>query len=116
MVTDEERREVARNLREDAANDELRKHLFVDEIIVGCIDETMYDEWGNVREVEILNKLADLIDRTTCKIKQDVPAIWGICSNCGAAVNTVRAVGDATKYLPTRYCPNCGAEVVRTSD
>lgn len=66
MISDDERREVARKLREDAANDKLREQVFVEEIIAGCIGETMYDEWGNVREVEILTRLADLIDRPTC--------------------------------------------------
>ena len=66
MTSDEERREVARKLREDAANDKLREQVFVEEIIAGCIGETMHDEWGNVREVEILTRLADLIDRPTC--------------------------------------------------
>lgn len=61
-ISDNERREVARKLREDAADGKLREQVFVDEIIAGCIGETMHDEWGNVREVEILTRLADLIE------------------------------------------------------
>ena len=52
----------------------------------------------------------------TCTIKRDEqsknPTTWGVCSKCGALVNAERAVSNATEYLPTRYCPNCGAEVV----
>lgn len=64
----------------------------------------------------ILARLADLIDRPTCSIKREsrngYPTTWGVCSRCGAIVNAERAVSNAIEYLPTRYCPNCGAEVV----
>ena len=72
MISDTERREVARKLREDAANDKLREQVFVEEIIAGCIGETMYDEWGNVREVEILTRLADLIDVPTTALRAEL--------------------------------------------
>lgn len=59
-------------------------------------------------------RLADLIDRPTCSIRRDDPASsWGVCSNCHALVEMETAVSDATEYLPTRSCPNCGAEVMR---
>lgn len=104
MISDAERRKVARKLREDAANDKLREHVFVEEIIVGCIGETMHDEWGNVREVEILTKLADLIDRQMCrKLIPDEMEGSVFCSNCGAEIG---------EYSVPNYCHNCGAEVV----
>ena len=35
-----------------------------------------------------------------------------VCTRCGAMVEMRAAVFDALEALPTRYCPNCGAEVV----
>ena len=87
VIRDEERREVARKLRENATNDKLRKQVFVEEIIVNCIGEIMYDEWGRVREVEILTKLADLIEpqKHTCKIEGTYDDEYGIYDHltCG---------------------------------
>lgn len=58
---------------------------------------------------------ADKIE-PTCNIKIDLrvghPTTYGVCSRCGALVNAERAVSTATEYLPTRYCPHCGARVV----
>lgn len=101
---------VARKLREDAANDKLREQVFVEEIIVGCIGETMHDEFGNVREVEILTRLADLIDRPTCSMEyrpewsgdEIYPTRAYECSVCGHIVMDGKP----------DYCPGCGAEVV----
>ena len=33
------------------------------------------------------------------------------CKHCGAFVST-RAVSDCFGVIPTRYCPNCGIEVI----
>ena len=112
-----ERREVARKLREDAADDKLREQVFVEEIIVGCIGETMHDEWGNVREIEILTRLAELIDRPTCKPKDRgrgyVDAVcdsfW--CPNCSFEID-VHIGEDQHLTEAAKYCPNCGAEVI----
>lgn len=110
MISDTERREVARKLREDAANDKLREQVFVEEIIVGCIGETMHDEWGNVREVEILTRLADLIDRPTCKnIADPYDGSFFECSKCGERWE-LTCGSPADNNL--NFCPRCGAEVV----
>ena len=113
MISDEERREVARKLREDAANDKLREQVFVEEIIAGCIGETMHDEWGNVREVEILTKLADLIDvpttvldltETTRTVHGEEVRGWE-CRECGQSCEEM--------YGGYEYCPHCGRKVER---
>lgn len=118
MITDKQRREVARKLREDAANDKLREQVFVEEIIVGCVGETMHDEWGNVREIEILTRLADLIDRPTCHDVTDLDRESFKCSRCGYRVLSIDGAPDAAKLVSPKggvvdfgYCPNCGAEV-----
>lgn len=112
MISDEKRREVARKLREDAANDKLREQVFVEEIIAGCIGETMYDEWGNVREVEILTRLADLIDpqttvldhtETTRTVNGEEVHGWE-CRECGQPCEEM--------YGSYEYCPHCGRKVV----
>ena len=80
-----------------------------------CKDVDHAPEWdGHTPDqaIERIGKLADLIDRPTCSIKRGYQTTWGVCSRCGALVNAERAVSTATEYLPTRYCPNCGAEVV----
>lgn len=105
MISYEKRREVARKLREDAANDKLREQVFVEEIIAGCIGETMHDEWGNVREVEILTKLADLIDRPTTTRHGKFRTKYGretpCCEVCGYSIGDMR----------WGYCPKCGAVI-----
>lgn len=127
MISDAERRKVARKLREDAANDKLREHVFVEEIIVGCIGETMHDEWGNVREVEILTKLADLIDRPTCKLVEawdgEREQHYLDCTACHFGRRAIeqddagvwynaRELWVNVEYDDLTYCPYCGAEVV----
>lgn len=125
---DEERREVARKLREGAANDELRRQVFVEEIIAGCIGETMHDERGSVREVEILTKLADLIDRPTCKLVEawdgEREQHYLDCTACHFGRRAIeqedagvwynaRELWVNVEYDDLTYCPYCGAEVVR---
>ena len=59
-----------------------------------------------------LEKLADLIDRPTCKkLKNDQHRYWR-CSHCGAFVRWDAAT-DSTGVRPVSYCPNCGAEVAK---
>lgn len=115
MISNEERHKVARKLREDAANDKLREQVFVEEIIVGCIGETMYDEWGSVREVEILTKLADLID-PTCEVvgttSEDAlygPTIFHHELSCGHTCDTGWSE-------PPKYCDECGARIMEVDD
>lgn len=115
MNTDDKKRiNVARKLREDAANDELRKQAFVEEIIAGCIGETLHDEWGSVRDVEILTKLADLIDRGTCRnvYNEDDPQACANgfeCDVCGNRVEDYEHYAITGKF---EHCPGCGRTVI----
>ena len=100
MISDTERREIARKLRE------------IEWRTMPALTDG-FDQCGNEDFDEgLLGRIADLIDRPTCSIKRGYQTTWGVCSRCGALVNAERAVSTATEYLPTRYCPKCGAEVV----
>ena len=61
---------------------------------------------------DVFHLLADLIEPPTCTVRMGVTGHVGVCMRCGAMVEMSTAVFDATEALPTRYCPNCGAEVV----
>lgn len=110
MISDSERRDVARTLRG------------LDECIDGVPPICTSQEHNAlalraIRAVvgrgDIFHLLADLIDRPTCTVESDTPGLHiGVCSHCGAMVERECAVFDATSALPTRFCPNCGAEVV----
>ena len=106
MITDEQRREVAKELRDLADT--------------GCIRyaEEFYDE---LREIIAFNRdgsfdgvaesLADLIDRPTCEMTEcsidHGSRSWGMrCSRCGTEFEHEKPA------YGWRYCPNCGAEVV----
>lgn len=112
MISDEERREVAKRLRNGGiARDSEEAYV----LLLSCIGiRPQLPATSTYKDAMV--RLADLIDRPTCSIKREsrngYPTTWGVCSRCGAIVNAERAVSNATEYLPTRYCPNCGAEVM----
>ena len=115
MISDEERREVARRLREieGRTTSELTDGEFLDLLT----DKVRFGRYGSKNFDEgLLGRIADLIDRPTCSIKLGCSTTWGVCSRCGALVNAKRAVSTATEYLPTRYCPWCGTEVKNEVD
>jgi hypothetical protein len=92
------------------------RHVDALDIIAGAVGVDISGMCTHEAEETVYAVLADLIDRPTCSIKREsrngYPTTWGVCSRCGAIVNAERAVSNAIEYLPTRYCPNCGAEVV----
>lgn len=59
---------------------------------------------------DVYRSLADLIDRPTTK-RDDVGGIYWRCHRCGA-FNRKDAVTDCCCVIPSRYCANCGADVV----
>lgn len=106
MISNEQRREVARKLRS------------LDERIDGMPSMCTKQEHnamalGAIRAVvgkgDIFHLLADLIDRPTCKNLATKPADELLCSGCGEHVD-IAYVENADDYH-ARYCPNCGAEV-----
>lgn len=106
-ISDEKRREIAASLRESREfisglpKASLEQNAFdTFERILACVDY----ERGN-----IFDYLADLIDRPTCKKEEHDEYYWR-CTRCGGFV-CWDAVTDCCGVIPTRYCPNCGAEV-----
>lgn len=115
MISDEERREVAKRLRGLDATITNRDTLeqAVDKFMKAVRGDIPFSPIRySVRNLcGLAGILADIIDRPTCSIKRGHQTTWGVCSRCGALVNAERAVSTAIEYLPTRYCANCGAEV-----
>lgn len=113
MISDEERRRAVAELRE--ASNGAYRHVDALDVIANSIGVDIEGKFDHEAERETYAALADLIDRPTCSIKREVRigyrATWGVCSRCAALVNAERAMSTATEYLPTRYCPNCGAKV-----
>ena len=117
MISDEERREVAAKLSGEAQS---WRDTFPDEVCdLGDVSALMQDLChfaglrGKVSYAEIFQRFADLIKPPTCTVRMGVTGHVGVCMRCGAMVEMRAAVFNATEALPTRYCPNCGAEVVR---
>lgn len=116
MVSDEQRKEIAANLRSESEawldtfpdstlNDEDNDAIMFD------ISRFVLFE-GTPTVGEFYARLADLIDRPTCTVSMGVTGHVGVCMRCGAMIETRAAVFNAIEALPTRYCPNCGAEVI----
>lgn len=120
MISDEKRREVAERLRAlpidvYAAIEEWEvAGLFIDESIgdeadysqihgavLGCFPA---EHMHPIDYKELHERLADLIDRPTCrKLIPDEMEGYVFCSNCGAEIG---------EYGVPNYCPSCGAKVV----
>lgn len=93
MITDEQRHEVAERMRGYDVSE------FKESAIVPFLDclGVGYLNWR-----EILDSLADLIDRETCHLIEDEDG-YTACSECGCTALCMR---DAT------YCPACGRVIV----
>lgn len=120
MISDAERREVAAKLSGEA---QAWRDTFPDEVCdLGDVSSLMQDLchfaglMGEVPCGNIFQRFADLIDRPTCTVSMGVTGHVGVCMRCGALIETRAAVFNAIEALPTRYCPNCGAEVVSDGD
>ena len=99
MISNEERREVAKAIRDRIWRNERSSWDVVFEL--SCIDVLGRCLSSN-KDAALL--LADLIDRPTCR-KRIPDEMQGLvfCSNCGAEIG---------EYSVPNYCPNCGAVVV----
>lgn len=99
MPTSDERREVARRLRNNADQKP-------DWVIPWAVFNDAYGHEG----VELINRLADLIEpeERTCRVIMKWDGLDGrdhVCSKCGTYF-------DDKKWHEQKFCPNCGAKVV----
>lgn len=109
MVSNEERRKIAKKLR--AGAEYLPNDMYSDDLELELAKTVCgYD----TPSVDVLfNRLADLIEpepERTCRMEYDTVHGDFVCSECGAWVRT-----DASRTLSgasMKYCPNCGAKVV----
>nr|DAU59961.1 MAG TPA: zinc-ribbon family protein [Caudoviricetes sp.] len=114
-TSDDKRREVAKKMREYNVA-EFKESTIVP--FLECLG-LGYTGWRG-----ILDELADLID-PTCEDMADVNPVDGfVCSACGWPGVVQQAVDNGwqeyefdefAEYVP-RYCPHCGARVVRGDD
>ena len=103
-VNDNQRREAAREIRQFLSVSQNERAWDNDGLqTVGRLVGTSVGE-------SILVRLADLIDRPTCKNLATKPADELLCSGCGEHVDI--AYMESADDYHARYCPNCGAEVV----
>lgn len=112
MPTNEERREIAENLR----NMTVRGQCRYAEQFYELLEETVMYSWDFHEFEDVAERLADLIEpepERTCRMEVnwdydgDCPAYYRdyVCSECK---------DDFIYYKHSRvnYCPNCGAKVV----
>ena len=112
-INDEIRCRVAENLRRQLIvmreNDSYEKDVDVAECGNTAYRNIAWavEPYGNAKKgnyVHIIELLADLIDRPTCrKLIPDEMEGLVFCSNCGAEIG---------EYSVPNYCPNCGRQVV----
>lgn len=113
MISDMERREAVENLRYLSDGNRVRyKEEFFE-----LLDETVMEPDTGYHEMnDVFDRLADLIDRSTCHDTSDNDFEFK-CSKCSAYTlkpgnyhSEVGYMRDSGEHL--HYCPNCGAEVV----
>lgn len=106
MIDDSERREVAARLRELDFHDFYNAADEVDalETAIGCC---IGQDW---QDQNWWHRLADLIDRPTCKNLAMHLVDELVCSACGERVDI--AYLDSEDDYRVCYCPSCGAKVV----
>lgn len=107
ITSDEERREVAARLRATKSECESRDYPWVVEDLLQALGFERYED----AEDGIFERLADLIDRPTCRLDlTDVETHGNVkvriyeCSRCGRTCEDV--------YGKYERCPHCGGVVV----
>lgn len=112
MISDDERREVAARLRDLLAIPWYERPWSRNAM------QSLGEMVGAVPGEDIVERLADLIDRPTCKDVCNLDYESFKCSRCGCSVISLGGdMSDAVVVSPDGliseyyYCPNCGAMV-----
>lgn len=107
--TSDERREVARRLREIEGR--TTSELTDGELLDLLADKVRFGRYGSKNFDEgLFGRIAELIDRPTCKNSEDLyDGSFFECSECGERWE-LTCGGPADNHL--NFCPRCGAEVV----
>lgn len=109
MVSDDERREAAAKLRALDIHD---WYDFADEI--DSLESAIECNVGQRFEPQSWwHRLADLVDRPTCRNLATRPCDEFLCSSCGEHVDI--AYMESADDYHARYCPHCGRTVVSAS-
>lgn len=108
MISNDERREIAERLRNASARRGDEPWMVEDLML--ALGFRCYEDG----EDQLFDRLADLIDRSTCKNADSHYDVFE-CSLCHCKVELITEVcneyGDPfnVPFIPS-YCPNCGAE------
>lgn len=122
-ITNDERREVAENLRTMTMRGCRYKEEFYD-----LLNETVMNEWDFHSFSDVAERLADLIEpeeRTCRNVSKSTYSDEFNCSECGLSLDLIGSecgCGSTMAFFKGRkmvrelkepnYCPNCGAKVV----
>lgn len=114
MISDDERREIAARLaREASAWRETFPDSECDFSDAAAVMQDLCVFVGLERDAlcsEVFQRLADIIDRPTCKNLATHLVDELVCSACGERVDI--AYLDSEDDYHVHYCPGCGAKVV----
>ena len=115
MISDSERREVAATMRAISVRG-------VRNFTLGAVLNSILTSGAPrpTKEMAILARLADLIDRPTCHM-EGMSRSGFRCSACGEQIPPMRifyrdSAGDHWVPMEHNRCPMCGAEVVTDDD
>lgn len=115
MISNKQRREVARSLRVEAnywrdyRKDEDISCMSDQQFTEGALTAFGFEDLG-MPVYELFDYLADLVDCPTCEMKGRPGERYAICTRCGAFVRR-DAVTDCFGVIPVKFCPNCRSEV-----
>ena len=110
MLTDDMRRYVAGELREVAGNADSDGEVWVGNLMAATDGEMGMT--GGYVTAESVERLADLIDRPTCRMRFDAVHQDFACSSCGHRFDGFQTYDGHGHWDDFRYCPMCGAQVV----
>lgn len=116
MISDDERKEIARKFRELADYCDENEMSIIDDDWPGILSDYIWPEDSGYHIYdEDCRRLADLIEpkpERTCSLEYNTVHHDYVCTKCGERHDSgmYTSVSDDDKFLlkPMRFCPNCG--------